>query len=382
MRFARLSAGRRCRFLLAAGCLLFVIGGCGKKTAPGSEAKEGGPPAADPEAEKPVPVAVAAATPGPIASYYEATASLEAEKEAEVLARIGGVVQALLVEEGHTVQAGAPMLRIDNDEYRLRVEQAEARTGQLRSVHDRLTQMAAEELASAEELETSRSELASAEADEGLARLNLEYTTVTAPFAGRVTRRLVNLGDNVSAGTPLFGVGDFDPLLARVHVPSREFRKLSVDQKVELVLDSNGQRIEGRITLVSPVIDPTSGTIKLTVEVPDYPAGTRPGDFASVRIVTELRPDALLVPRTAVLSDHAENVVYAVVAGEPPTAERRVVVTGFTDEEHTQIVSGLAAGDQVVVKGQRSLKPGSKLNILPDDGAAASGEDVAREGDH
>lgn len=380
MRVARLSAGRRSRLLLAAGCLILVSAGCGKKPAPSPQAKDGAP-AAEAQDEKPVPVAVVAAAPGPIASYYEATASLEAEKEAEVLARAGGVVKSLLVEEGAMVAAGAPMLRIDNDEYRLRVEQAAARTEQLRSVFDRLTQMAAEELASAAELETARSELASAEADEGMARLNLEYTTVAAPFAGRVTRRLVNVGDNVSVGTPLFAVGDFDPLLARVHVPSREFRKLSVDQRVELVLDSNSQRVEGRITLVSPVIDPTSGTIKLTVEVPDYPAGTRPGDFASVRIVTELRPDALLVPRSAVLNDHGENVVYAVTAGEPPTADRRVVETGFTDEEHTQIVSGLAAGDQVVVKGQRSLKPGTKLNILPDEGAAAGAKDMAREGD-
>ncbi len=379
MSTGRTTAWRQGPALLMILGLTLALAGCGNKQGPGQQAGENGPPAGDPEAEKPVPVAVAAATAGPIASYYEATASLEAEKEAEVLARVGGVVKALLVEEGHTVAAGAPLLRIDNDEYRLRVEQAAARTAQLRSVHERLKQMAAEELASAEELETALSELSSAEADEGLARLNLEYTTVTAPFAGRVTRRLVNLGDNISVGTPLFAVADFDPLLARIHVPSREFRKLSVDQSVELVLDSTGQRVVGRITLVSPIIDPTSGTIKLTVELPDYPAGTRPGDFASVRIVTELRPDALLVPRTAVLSDHGENVVYAVVAGESPTAERRVVETGFTDDEHTQIVSGLAAGDQVVVKGQRSLKQGSKLKILADD-AEAVATPVAAQG--
>jgi membrane fusion protein (multidrug efflux system) len=365
--------------LLVVWFVALMLAGCGNKQTPGQQAGEGGPPAGDPEDEKPVPVAIAGAAVGPIASYYEATASLEAEKEAEVLARVGGVVKVLLVEEGHQVAAGAPLLRIDNDEYRLRMEQATARTAQLRSVHERLKEMAAEELASAEELETAHSALSSAEADEGLARLNLEYTTVTAPFAGRVTRRLVNLGDNISSGTPLFAVADFDPLLARVHVPSREFRKLSVEQKVELVLDSTGERIEGRITLISPVIDPTSGTIKLTVDVPDYPQGTRPGDFASVRIVTEMRSTALLVPRTAVLSEHGENVVYAVVAGEPPTAERRVVETGFTDDEHTQIMSGLAAGDQVVVKGQRSLKQGSKLKILTDDGDAAAAP-VARRG--
>ena len=97
-----------------------------------------------------------------------------------------------------------------------------------------------------------------AEADEGLARLALSYTTVTAPFGGQVTNRLVDVGQNLSVGTPLFVMADFEPLLARVHVPSREFNRLRQDQSVDLVLDSNGLRLDGRITLISPVIDPTA----------------------------------------------------------------------------------------------------------------------------
>ena len=365
-------------------CLLLLVftlapAGCGKGDAgggqPGGARPHGGPRGGNGRPEQPaVPVAVAEAFSGSIASYYKATATLEVEKEAEVLARVSGVVDELLAEEGDVVAAGDPLLTIDNAEYRYRVEQAEAATANLRARYERLEQMMAEQLATEEEFETARSDLASAEADEGLARLNLSYTEVAAPFAGRVTQRLVDVGENLSVGSPVFVIADFNPLLARVHVPSREFNRLQRNQAVDLVLDSTGARLSGRIKLISPIIDPTSGTIKITVEVPDYPAGTRPGDFAQVQIVTERRDGATLVPRIAVLTDKGETVVYTVGGeGGGLTAERRIVEVGFTDDDNAQILAGLAPGERVVVKGQRSLKHGMPVKILDDAVAGTEG---------
>jgi membrane fusion protein (multidrug efflux system) len=319
---------------------------------------------------------------GDIASYYHATATLEAEKQAEVLARVSGVIGSLACEEGDLVREGQELLRIDNDEYQLRLDQAAATTANLKARHDRLANMLAEELTSTEEYEAVKSELASAEADEGMARLSVSYTSVTAPFTGKVTQRLVDVGQNVNENTPLFIIADFTPLLARVHVPAKEFRKLRQDQAVQLVLDSDQKRLQGRIKLISPVIDPTSGTIKLTVEIPEYPAGTRPGDFADVHIVTERRTGTTLVPRIAVISDKGEDIVFVATGISPgvaaedsnagprdpgeasAVAERRIVEVGFTDSDHAEILSGLQPGEVIVVKGQRSLKHGDPLKIL------------------
>ena len=381
---ARYRALVMCRMLII--CLLLLGGtGCSDQGqgAPGQAQGAGGPAGmgqgAGPD-QAPIPVAVESARSGSIASFYNATSTLEAEKEARILARATGTVATLEAEEGDFVQEGEPLLTIGNEEYRYRLQQAEAASNNLRARFQRFEAMMAEQLTTEEEFQAARSDLATAEAEEGMARLNLSYTTVRAPFTGRVTARLVDLGQNLSVGTEVMVMADFDPLLARVHVPSREFNKLQQNQSVDLVLDSSGTHLVGRIMLISPVIDPNSGTIKITVEVPEYPAATRPGDFAEVRIVTEMREGVLLVPRTAVITDKGETVVFVALDGgdtgkveadqrpSGPRAERRVVTTGFTDDDNTEIVTGLAPGELVVVKGQRSLKHGSPLKILEDDG--------------
>ncbi len=363
--------------LLASAALLAsaLVAGCGKKGSTG-QAQAGGP-GGGPQKEAPVPVAVATVGRGDIASYYTATATLAAEKEATILSRVSGVVQKRMVEEGDVVTEGTELLLIDNDEYRFLYEQARAARQDLDARMARLEKMREQDLVSAEEYETLSNDLARAQAAEGMAELNLSYTRVTAPFTGRVVSRQVDVGQNVSVGTPLFVLSDFTPLLARVHVPAKEFNKLKPDQAVDLTLESNGTRLRGRIKLVSPVIDPSSGTIKVTIEIPSYPRGVRPGDFAQVSIVTERRPGRTLVPKTALVNDRGEQVVYV---SADSTAERRVVEIGFQDENNAEVVSGVSDGEHVIVKGQRTLKHGSPIRIL-ENAESAQVTDSARTRD-
>jgi membrane fusion protein (multidrug efflux system) len=337
------------------------------------QARAGGGTGQRPQ-QPPVPVATEAAVRGAIASTYSANATLEADAEADILARVPGVVQSILVEEGDRVKKGQALLQIEADEYRFRLQQAEAATKNLGARYERLKGMADRGLASAEEFDTAEADFRSAEAAEGLAGIELGYTTVRAPMDGYIVNRLVDPGQPISANLPVFRIADFHPLLARVHVPSKEFRRLTTEQPVTVGLDSDGTVLTGHIQLVSPVIDPASGTIKVTVEIPEYPEGVRPGDFAQVRIVTERREDRVLVPRIALVSDKGEDVVFVERNG---VAERIAVEIGLSDDQKAEIVSGIEAGDRIVVKGQRSLQHGQAVRVLEGPDAIATDEEEA-----
>ena len=306
-------------------------------------------------------VAVEPAARGSISTYYRATASLDPDKQADILARTSGVVKRLVAEEGDRVGTGSVLLHLEDDEYRHRVTLAEVDVDQNSLRYERAQKMVEQGLTSDENYEAARRDLRSAEAALELAQLELSYTDVRAPFTGRVVRRMVDPGQTVSNGTPLYTLADVSRLLARVHVPAREFRSIRPEQPVQLVVTSTGDRLSGRIDLVSPVVDPESGTIKVTVEVTDYPPSTRPGDFVEVSIVTDRHDDSLLVPRVAVVTERGQRSIYV---AEGDVARQRMVEVGFEDDQDAEILSGLDDGELVVVQGQRSLRDGQPISIL------------------
>ncbi|MBZ0266774.1 efflux RND transporter periplasmic adaptor subunit, partial [bacterium] len=306
------------------------------------------------------PVAVERVTLGTASSYYTATATLEAENRAEIATRVSGVVKRILREEGDFVQAGEVLLLLEDDEAKYRLQQAAANLRIAESDYARRQKMREGGLLSDGEFETTENTLSIRKAELGLADVSLSYTRITAPFAGRVVRRHVDLGANVSAGTMLFEVMDDDPLLARVYIPTKRMGFVREGQEITMHIDSTDSDLLGVVRLISPIVDATTGTVKVTAEVVDHPEGTRAGDFAQMSIVTSKHDNVPLVPSHAVFEEQGQSVLYVVEDGK---AVRRVVESGFVDGTRTEIVSGVSAGDLVVVKGQRELRDGAGVAI-------------------
>ena len=317
-----------------------------------------------PEEEKAVPtipVEVAAVRTGSVTAFYSTTATLEAESEARVIPRLGGRITELFVEEGDRVTAGQPLARIDAERYELTLAQAEATLRRLEQDFRRSQEMQARNLISAEAFERAKFEFAAQQAQFDLAKLELEHTTITSPIEGVVSQRMVKVGNTVNTAEPAFVVTAMDTLLATLHVPERELSRLAAGQPALLTVDAlAGQQFTGRIERISPVVDPTTGTFRATVEVASHDA-LKPGMFGRVSIVYDTRENTLLVPVEAVLAEDERTTLFVVVDGE---AQRREVATGYRNNGSIEIVEGVAVGEQVVVTGQASLRDKTKVQVI------------------
>ena len=316
----------------------------------------------DPEAETAVPVEATAVARGSAAAYFTGTASLEAEEEATVVARVGGVVQQIFVEEGAYVEAGQALAQLDDERLRLELERAEAELNKLKRIFERNQQVYEKQLISTEEFERIKSDYETQKVARDLAKMQLEYTTVRAPISGVVSARHIKAGNMISQNEPAFRVTDFDPLRAVIHVPERELNKLREGQTATLRFDAlPGEVFSGRVKLISPTVDPETGTFRAIVEVRDPSRQVKPGMFGRVRIQYDQRENTLLIPKQAVLEEDDESAVFVI---QDTVAVRRVVTTGYANGDRIEILDGVAQGERIVITGQATLQDSAKVEVI------------------
>ncbi|MEM1270273.1 MAG: efflux RND transporter periplasmic adaptor subunit [Bacteroidota bacterium] len=309
-----------------------------------------------------VPVEVAETTAGPIAAYFASTATLEAEQEALVVAKAGGVVQQILAEEGQYVQAGQALAKLDSRQAQLEVTQLEATISRLENEFQRQQDLFDKKLISAQEFETSKFDFESQKAALELRRLQVDYATVRAPISGIVSERLVKKGNMVAQNAGTFRITDFNPLHAVVNVPERELAKLKAGQEAALYVDAlPGQTFSGKILRISPIVDPTTGTFRATVAVQNRKRELKPGMLARVNITYDVREDVILAPRESIVREDDRSLVYVV---RNDSAFRVDVSTGYEDDGSIEIQSGLQAGDVVVTLGQGSLADSTAVQVV------------------
>lgn len=309
-----------------------------------------------------IPVEVARVDTGTVAAFFSGTATLEAEAEAVVVAKVSGVVKSILVEEGAIVRRGQILAKLDDERLALQLAQTEANLRKLENDFRRSEELFAKNLVSAEVYQRVKFEYESQKAAFDLARLELDYASIRAPITGVVAQRMIKVGNMVVANAAMFRVTDFEPLLAVLHVPEREMSKLRVGQSAALTADAiAAAQFSGGVARISPVVDPATGTVKVTVEVRDPSKQLKAGMFGRVNIIHDVHKGALLVPKDAVLAEDAESAVFVV---QDSLAYRKVVHTGYTNATHIEILSGLSLGDTIVTTGQGSLKDSSKVETV------------------
>ena len=343
---------------LAAFACILLLSGCqqgGDPEAPADE-KE------DEEDVAPVPVETSNPVRSDIYAVYSGTAPIEAFAEADVIAKVEGEVREILVEEGDDVTNGQVLARLDGDRLRLELNESRARLRKMQRDFERNQELREKGLLSEGDFERLRYDLEALQASFNLASLELDYTQIRAPISGVVSERFIKLGNTIRVGDAAFRVTSFDPLVAYLHVPEREYRRIEAGQPVMIDIDAlAGQAIVAAVTRVSPVVDADTGTFKITIEIRDEERRIKPGMFGRMNIVYDQHVNVLQVPRSAIVDDIGAEYVFIVEDGK---AIKRAVQTGYGESGMIEIVEGLSEDDDVIVVGQVGLKPDAVVTVI------------------
>ena len=379
----------RSRVIVLALPVALGLAACGR----GDPAPAAGPGAGGPPPAMPVTVVTVSAQKVPVT--LETVGTLEGVREVEVRARVAGVLQQQLFDEGSVVKAGTPLYRIERATYEISVDaaranvaQAEARVEQARRENTRLASLVADRAISQREADEAGSTLKTAEAALLAARtqvreaqLNLGYTEVTAPIAGVVQRSQRSVGallQPASDGALLTTIVQTNPIRVRFALTEGEAQQLRTGRGRQVRLfGPDGQLLKdvAKLDFAGSVVDARFGTIQMRAELPNPDGRWLPGQFVRAQVVTG-EQDGFLVPQSAVMTGEQGRFVWTV--GPNNVATAKPVQTGAWQGTQWVVRSGLAAGDRVIVDNLMKLRPGAP--VQPQAAAAAGPASGAASG--
>lgn len=340
-------------------------------------------------APPPPEVGVIVAEPHSVDNIVEAPGRVQAIRTAQVRARVDGIVQRRLYEEGTAVKVGEELFLIDPQQLRASLNaveaslmRAEATAANAAQDVERYKGLVEDQAISKQEYDAAVARLRTAQADVAQtraqlesAKLNLSYTRVTAPIAGQAGRAQVTEGALVSASaaTLLTTIEQIDPVFVNFSQSSADLLRIGSEiargrlkmppfgrVAVQLILEDGTRYAEaGHLDFLAMSIDEATGTTAVRAEFPNPQRSLLPGQFVRARIEAGVRPNAFAVPqRAVVLSANAASVL---LVDADDTVVSRAIQVDQLQGGSWLVLSGLAAGDRVIVDGLQKVQPGSKV---------------------
>ncbi|HWN95307.1 MAG TPA: efflux RND transporter periplasmic adaptor subunit [Methylomirabilota bacterium] len=288
----------------------------------------------------------------------EVVGTVRAKLHAVIEAKVSGRIEKMLVAPGQMVKAGEQLAQLDAREIQARLDQALTLREQSQRDAERLRQLLKDNAISQQEFETmeARSRVAVSSVTE--AETMLGYTRIIAPFDGVITRKLADVGDLATPGRPLLELDDPKALRLEANLPEGLIARVQLGAKLEVRAATRDAAIQAVVSEIAPVADPASRTFNVKLDLPDH-AGLRAGQFARVTVpVGESK--ALRAPVSAVTQRGQMELVF-VVADQ--RAQLRLVKTGKRIGDEVELVSGVSAGEQVVVEGASQLRDGQAVEV-------------------
>ena len=312
----------------------------------------------------PTPVEVSVAELGRAARFITAKGTVEPVRTVGINSQVSGALLRVTVEEGSVVSAGTLLAQIDSRELEAQLASATANLEVAKRAAERSQQLRDQQINTIAEYERDQAAYLASRSTHEQLQTRLGYATIRSPVAGVVLDKRIETGDIVSPQTRLFTIGDVSTLVVRVPISELDIMGLNQGDAVEVSLDAlPGQVVQGRVRRVFPSADTVSRLVPVEVALSGAAArSVRPGYLARVNISLDPRSNVLMVPAGALLQDPNGSIVYLVQGGK---ATRRSVRRGGTFQGRVEIVSGIAAGDTVIVAGNRNVREGGAVRVIP-----------------
>lgn len=292
---------------------------------------------------------------------------LRASRGADLSLQVSGIVQTMPLQSGQKVEAGTLLLQLNADDQiaKLRSLQATANLAALTLKRD-LKQLKINAVSQAVvDIDKANLENAQALADQQRA-LVVQYS-LSAPFAGQVGIRKVDIGQYLDAGTPVVTLQALDPIFADFLVPQRFLGDLSVGAKMSVSVDAYPDRkFEGAITAINPKVESTNRNVLVRASLPNGSGELLPGMFATVSLLRGQAKQFITLPQTAIVSNPYGSTVFLLKTSDGRktlTAQQTIVKTGETRGDLVAVLSGVNEGDLVVVSGQLKLRNGTPVVV-------------------
>lgn len=388
--------------IVAAGLIVFLgVRMVQNRQAAAVPAKGGGPGGGG----MPVPVIAGTVAKKDMPIYLDGIGTVQAFNTVTVNPRVDGEVKQVAFTEGQDVKAGDLLAQIDEAPFQATYDQAVAKKGQdeAQLVNARLNLTREEDLfakkaVSVQERDTQQALVnqldAAVKADTAAiqsAKVQLDYTKILAPIAGRTGIRLVDQGNIVHAAdrTGIVVLTQLQPISLLFTLPEQDLAEIkkiggTPDQFTVLAMDRDTSTVldTGKLSVIDNQIDTTTGTIRIKAAFPNEELKLWPGQFANARLLLTVRKDSLVVPASVVQRGPQGAFAFVIKADE--TVEIRPVKVGPIEKGEALIEDGLAEGERVVVDGQYKLQPGSHVKVgdgaPPAGGAGAGGGRGGRPG--
>ncbi len=340
----------------------------------------------------PKPVTVGKPFAKTVTEYYEFTGTAEAFEAVDVRARVSGYLQSIEFKDGAEIEEGQMLFRIEPDSFHAACDEASARVKSCKADLDRaeldlgrMEKASQQNAVSQQDVSTKRADrdmaLASFMAAQATlieAQLKLSYTDIKASIAGRISRKMVDVGNLVGSGenTLLAKLLRLDPIYVYFYVSedilvheinSGRFKNLE-ESAITCLIALNGDPVykySGTIDYIDNNVDKSTGTITLRARLDNPDKAILPGMFVRVKMAAKVREDAVMVSERAICSDL--NSKYVLVVGEDNIVERRSVELGTLVDSSRVILSGLSADETYILKGFHLARPGAPVVPVPAD---------------